>query len=157
MFSGIFLLFLCVCVFYLFIYLFYFNWRLTTLQYCGGHSSIFAWRIPTDRGAWQATVHRFTQSWTRLKQLSTHSFKLTGVYIHWQQRYSQQPKDVNGPNAQSKLMNHKHSAASLCYEILFRCRKEWNADTCYDVGGPQKHYAQGKKPGKRSHIVWFHL
>ena len=23
-----------------------------------------------DRGAWQATVHRVTQSWTRLKQLS---------------------------------------------------------------------------------------
>ena len=25
---------------------------------------------PTDRGAWQATVHRVTQSWTRLKQFS---------------------------------------------------------------------------------------
>ena len=22
------------------------------------HSSILAWRIPTDKGAWQATVHR---------------------------------------------------------------------------------------------------
>ena len=26
-----------------------------------------------DRGAWQATVHRVTQSWTPLKQLSTHA------------------------------------------------------------------------------------
>ena len=26
------------------------------------HSSILAWRIPTDRGAWWATVHRVTQS-----------------------------------------------------------------------------------------------
>ena len=26
---------------------------------------------PMDRGAWQATVHRVTKSWTRLKQLST--------------------------------------------------------------------------------------
>ena len=25
---------------------------------------------PMDRGAWQVTVHRVTQSWTRLKQLS---------------------------------------------------------------------------------------
>ena len=27
---------------------------------------------PMDRGAWRATVHGFTQSRTRLKQLSTH-------------------------------------------------------------------------------------
>ena len=28
--------------------------------------SILAWRIPKDRGAWQATVHRVTKSWTLL-------------------------------------------------------------------------------------------
>ena len=27
-----------------------------------------------DREAWQATVHRVTQSWTRLKQFNVHSF-----------------------------------------------------------------------------------
>ena len=26
--------------------------------------SILAWRIPMDRGAWQATAHRVTNSWT---------------------------------------------------------------------------------------------
>ena len=26
------------------------------------HSSILAWRIPMDRGAWQATVHGVTKS-----------------------------------------------------------------------------------------------
>ena len=26
------------------------------------HSSILAWRIPTDRGAWWATVHRVAES-----------------------------------------------------------------------------------------------
>ena len=36
------------------------------------HSSILAWRIPMDRGAWQAMVHRVAQGWTRLKQFSTH-------------------------------------------------------------------------------------
>ena len=25
------------------------------------HSSIFAWRIPMDRGAWQATAHKVTE------------------------------------------------------------------------------------------------
>ena len=30
------------------------------------HSSILAWRIHVDRGAWRATVHRVTKSQTRL-------------------------------------------------------------------------------------------
>ena len=30
------------------------------------HFSVLAWRIPMDRGAWQATVRRVTKSWTRL-------------------------------------------------------------------------------------------
>ena len=37
------------------------------------HSSILAWRIPMDRGAWRATVHWVIKSWTRLKRLSTHT------------------------------------------------------------------------------------
>ena len=36
------------------------------------HSSILAWRIFMDRGAWQATVHRVTKNQTRLKRLSMH-------------------------------------------------------------------------------------
>ena len=31
------------------------------------HSSILAYRIPMDRGTWQATVHRVSKSWTWLK------------------------------------------------------------------------------------------
>ena len=30
------------------------------------HSSIFAWRIPMDRGAWQAIVHGIAKSQTQL-------------------------------------------------------------------------------------------
>jgi len=30
------------------------------------HSSILAWRIPMDRGAWWAIVHRVPESQTRL-------------------------------------------------------------------------------------------
>ena len=32
-------------------------------------SSILAWRIPTDRGAWQATIHGVTKS--QIEQLRT--------------------------------------------------------------------------------------
>ena len=31
------------------------------------HSSILAWRIPMDRGAWRATVHGVTKTRTRLR------------------------------------------------------------------------------------------
>ena len=30
------------------------------------HSSILAWRILMDKGAWWATVHGVTKSWTQL-------------------------------------------------------------------------------------------
>ena len=30
------------------------------------HSSILAWRIPMDRGAWWAIVHGVAKSWTQL-------------------------------------------------------------------------------------------
>ena len=30
------------------------------------HSSILSWRIPMDRGAWWATVHGVSKSWTQL-------------------------------------------------------------------------------------------
>ena len=28
------------------------------------HSSMLAWGIPMERGAWQATIHEVTKSWT---------------------------------------------------------------------------------------------
>ena len=38
-----------------------------------GNGNPLAWRIPMDRGALRATVHRITNSLTRLKQLSMQS------------------------------------------------------------------------------------
>ena len=31
------------------------------------HSSVLAWRIPMDGGAWWAAVHSVAKSWTQLK------------------------------------------------------------------------------------------
>ena len=42
----------------------------------GGHGNPLQYSClenPMDRGAWRATVHRLTKSWTRLKQLNTHT------------------------------------------------------------------------------------
>ena len=41
------------------------------------HSSILAWRIPKDRGAWWAKVHGVTKSWTRLSTAQHHPYNLS--------------------------------------------------------------------------------
>ena len=46
------------------------------------HSSILAWRIPMDRGAWRAMVHRVAKHQTWLKQLSKQASSLCfNVYL----------------------------------------------------------------------------
>ena len=44
------------------------------------HSSILAWRIPMDKGAWWATVHGVSKSQAGLKHLSTHTRVLGKIY-----------------------------------------------------------------------------
>ena len=38
------------------------------LENMATHSSILAWRIPMNRGAWLATVRGVTKSWTQLSE-----------------------------------------------------------------------------------------
>ena len=44
----------------------------------GGHGNPLH---PMDRGAWQATVHRVAQSWTRLKRLSQACSSCTSFFL----------------------------------------------------------------------------
>ena len=51
----------------------------------GGHANPLQYsglENPKDRGAWRATVHTVTKSWTRLKRLNTHTHT---VITHQQQ------------------------------------------------------------------------
>ena len=41
----------------------YLGWEDSLEKGMETHCSILAWRIPIDRGAWQATVHRVAKSW----------------------------------------------------------------------------------------------
>ena len=45
-------------------------------------SNIFAWRIPMDRGAWPATVHGVTKSWTQLSIAQCEFYKFGIKYTH---------------------------------------------------------------------------
>ena len=63
----------------------------------GGHGNPLQYSClekPMDRGVWRATVHRFTQSWTWLKQLSTHAqFSSFDQWRNWStERFSSLPK-----------------------------------------------------------------
>ena len=42
------------------------------------HSSILAWRIPMNNGAWSAAVQGVAKSWTRLK---THAHSLLWIFF----------------------------------------------------------------------------
>ena len=44
------------------------------------HSSILTWRIPWTEKPGGLTVHSVTQSWTQLKQLSTHTHTFEAVF-----------------------------------------------------------------------------
>ena len=47
------------------------------------HSSVLAWRIPGNGGAWWAVVCEITQNRTRLKRLSSSSSSLLLIMLKW--------------------------------------------------------------------------
>ena len=42
------------------------SWEYPLKEHVAIHSSILTWKIPIDRAAWLATVHRVMKSWTQL-------------------------------------------------------------------------------------------
>ena len=56
------------------------------------HSTILAWRIPMDRGAWQATVHGVAKSRTRLSN-----------YAQQQRSTMKKARKYNGENTVSSI------------------------------------------------------
>lgn len=47
----------------------------------------------------------------------------------------------------------QHNVVYLYNGIFLIHNKEGSSDTCYSVDEPQKHDAQGNKPGTKDHIV----
>ena len=44
----------------------FFGWEDHLEKGMATHTNILAWRIPMNRGAWQAAVYGVTKSWTQL-------------------------------------------------------------------------------------------
>ena len=84
------------------------------------HSSVLAWRIPMDKGAWQTKAQRVTKSWIQLKWLTTHECIFIYVcYISYTQTHTHTrfsvgfgSRDYRGwevpPSAICKLDNQKN-------------------------------------------------
>ena len=47
------------------------DWEDSLEECMASYSSIFAWSIPMDRGAWRATVHRVRKRQTQLSDQAT--------------------------------------------------------------------------------------
>ena len=101
------------------------------------HSSILAWRIPRDRGAWRATVRGVTKSWTQLKRLSTaHDYYVKGFSgINGQHVRTHGPCKLRGGNPKKGTIEvrghwfdpwsgktpHASEQLSLCTTITEAC------------------------------------
>ena len=72
----------------------YLDWEDSQEKGMAAHSSILAWRIPVDRGAWWTTIHGITKSQT---QLSTHAINLCTNNENWIKRFTEY-----GPAHQNK-------------------------------------------------------
>ena len=119
------------------------------------HSSILAWRVPMDRGAWWATVRRVAKSWTRLRDvtftfsnsISTNVFKRNeSIYVH--------KKNCTKifVVALFIIANVHHPWWMDKYTV------EWyvaikTTGSYYNIGEPWKHYAEWKKPGTKDHML----
>ena len=55
----------------------YLGWEDPLEEGMATHSSILAWRIPTDRGAWWATVHGVAKSRTWLRDSAYNAFSVS--------------------------------------------------------------------------------
>ena len=71
------------------------------------HSSILAWRIPMDRGAWWATVHGVAKSQTRLSNLSLSLSERTGKPGVLQSMGSQTVRHSWAAEQQPRVTVHK--------------------------------------------------
>ena len=48
----------------------------------------------------------------------------------------------------------KQIVVYTCCGLLFKHKKVWSTDTCYNVDEPQKIYAKGRKPDTKGHMLY---
>ena len=67
---------------YVYVYVYIYTYTIILEKEMAAHSNTLAWENPMDRGAWWATVHGVTKSWTWLSdQAHTIKYKYKNAYI----------------------------------------------------------------------------
>ena len=86
------------------------------------HSSILNWRIPMDKGAWWATVHRVTSSGTWLKWLRTHTHWMNEYYTYIPWNSPGQNTEVGSLSLLQGIFPTKglNSGLPHCRQILYQ-------------------------------------
>ena len=115
---------------------------------------------PMDRGAWQATVHKVTKSWIRLKRLSMpqhstwmysptpghisgekHSLKrYMHPSVHFRTVYSCQ--DIEATLISINRGMDKEGVLHIYNGTLLSQGREWNNAICSNMGGPRDFHAK---------------
>ena len=99
------------------------GWENTLEEGMATHSSILAWKIPMDRGAWWATVHGVAKSQDTIERLSH-----THTYIHM---------CMHGKSLQSCLTLYDPMDYSFSVHEIFQVRiLEWAAISFSRVSSP---------------------
>ena len=98
------------------------------------HSSILAWRILMDQGAWWSTVHGVTESWTG--QWSTLDYETTGAVRHCVSCQGQNGKwdrtflgreACSSCNRTHSNINLNKSKITSCYMLGSRHMSRWHS------------------------------
>ena len=95
----------------------------------GGHGSPLQCSCledPMDRGAWRATVHRVSRSWTRLKRLSRYACTLV-------LRGRGKDPSYLDPQHTSLLYFCQNVTPTFCLPIGFATKRIANADIWVDI------------------------
>ena len=123
------------------------------------HSSILAWRIPMDRGAWRATVHgvaRVKHDWatkhsTDISEWAKYVKKFV-FYMNAHQRVTSAEECINN---QVDRMTHSMNISqpfSSATSVISRCADEQNGH-----GGRDGSFAWAQQPGlpfSKADLLW---
>ena len=88
------------------------------------HSSILAWRIPMDRGAWRATVHGVIKTWTRLSdfhtkfRLNSRCYQATSGMAPWVVKRRNKKAPPKKTSRQTSCFSDHSVRCSACRVIL---------------------------------------
>ena len=146
------------------------------------HSSMLAWRIPMDRGAWWAMVHKVAKSWTWLKWFSMHAWpgNSTSVYLSEENKNTNSERYMylcdhcsiihNSQNMDTtqvpinrwvdkEVVIHTRTHMCMCiYDGILFNHKKWNLAICNNIGGPRRYELMWNKPEKDNYcmisLIW---